>query len=173
MREEFNSLSKFLRWSLMIFIIKGFRYIIFIFIVISTRVWQICPPAFLRCLSNPGTDTELRTTSFIESKGVEPSNSVSVLSWFSKLLRRLSSGGCRFNPDYGRVTVQEYLTLVSGYGLRNQSSDPCGFNKVRISKFRVDSRVRQTPEYRPKRCANNHKEKTLNDKNLIPSSIFL
>ena len=33
-----------------------------------------------------------------------------------KLLRRQSSGGCRFNPDCRRVTIQEYLTLVLGYG---------------------------------------------------------
>ena len=51
-----SSLSKFLRWSLMIFIIKDFRIIVFIFIVIST---------------------ELRTTSFIESMGVACSDSFS------------------------------------------------------------------------------------------------
>ena len=48
------------------------------------------------------------------------------------------------------------------------------FNKGRSLKFRVGSRVRQTPEegrrtYRPKRCGNNNKDeenspKTLNDK---------
>ena len=26
------------------------------------------------------------------------------------------AGGCRFNPHYRRVTIQEYLTLVPGYG---------------------------------------------------------
>ena len=36
--------------------------------------------------------------------------------WFPKLLRRQSSGGCWFNPHYRRVTIQEYLTLVPGYG---------------------------------------------------------
>ena len=36
--------------------------------------------------------------------------------WFTKLLRRQSSGGCRFNPDCRRVTIQDYLTFVSGYG---------------------------------------------------------
>ena len=60
-------LSKFLGRSLMIFIIKGFRTIVFIFIVISTMFWLICRPAFFRCLSNSGTFTELRITSFIES----------------------------------------------------------------------------------------------------------
>ena len=55
----------------MIFIIKGFRTIVFIFIVISAI------SAFFRCLSNSGTFTELRTTSFIESTGVVCSDSVS------------------------------------------------------------------------------------------------
>ena len=54
--------------------------------------------------------------------------------------------------------------------------DPRGFNKGRSSKFRVGTRVRQTPEedrrtYRPKRCGDNNKDeanspKTLNDKKL-------
>ena len=138
-------MSKFLRRSLMIFIIKGFRTIVFIFIVISTTFRPICPPAFFGCLSNSRTYTELRTTSFIESTGVACSDSVShnrvqVLNipvlllacsqdwtcwtysvtvigvWFPKLLRRQSCGGCRFNPDCRRVTIQEYLTLVLGYG---------------------------------------------------------
>ena len=69
-------LSKFLKRSLMIFIIKGFRTIVFIFIVISTTFRPICPPAF-RCLSNSGAFKELQSTSFIESKGVTCSDSVS------------------------------------------------------------------------------------------------
>ena len=60
-----------------VFIIKGFRTIVFIFIVISTTFRSICPPAFFSCLSNSGTFTELRTTSFIESTGVACSDSVS------------------------------------------------------------------------------------------------
>ena len=43
-------LSKFLIRSLLIFIIKGFRTIVFIFIVISATFQLICPPAFFRCL---------------------------------------------------------------------------------------------------------------------------
>ena len=54
-----------------------FRTIVFIFIVISTTFQPICPPAFFRCLSNSGTFTELRTTSFIETTGVACSDSVS------------------------------------------------------------------------------------------------
>ena len=54
-----------------------------------------------------------------------------------------------------------------------KTGDPRGFNKGRSSKFRVGSRVRQTPEegwriYQPKRCGNENKDennspKTLND----------
>ena len=43
---------------------------------------------------------------------------------FPKIQRRQSSGGRRFNPDYRRVTIQEYLTLVPGYGKRNQNRRP-------------------------------------------------
>ena len=45
----------------MIFIIEGFRTIVFIFIVISTIFRPICPPAFFRCLSNSGIFSEFRT----------------------------------------------------------------------------------------------------------------
>ena len=58
-------------------IFKGFRTKVFIFIVISTTFQPICPLAFFRCLSNSGTYTELRTTSFIESTGAVCSDSVS------------------------------------------------------------------------------------------------
>ena len=63
-----------------IFIIKGFRTIVFSLIVISTTFWSICPPAFFWCLPNSGTYTELRTRSFIESTGVTSSDSVSHMS---------------------------------------------------------------------------------------------
>ena len=58
-----------------------------------------------------------------------------------------------------------------------RTGDPHGFNK-HSSKFRVGSRVQQTPEegrrtYRPKRCGNNNEDKdednspkTLNDKKI-------
>ena len=72
---EVLKLSKFLRRSLMIFIIKGFRTIVIIFIVIYGNRRR-----------------------------------------FPKLLSRQSSRGCKFNPDCRRVTIQEYLTLVPGYG---------------------------------------------------------
>ena len=61
---------------MIIFIIKCFRTIIFIFIVISTTFRPICPQAFFRCLLNSGINTELRTTSFIEFTGVACSDSV-------------------------------------------------------------------------------------------------
>ena len=57
-------------FSCCIFIIKGFRTIVFIFIVISITFRPICPPVFFKCLSNLGTFTELQTTSFIESTGI-------------------------------------------------------------------------------------------------------
>ena len=60
-----------------VFVINGFRSIVFIFIVISTTFWSICHPAFFRCLSNSETYTELRNTSFIKSTGGAPSDSVS------------------------------------------------------------------------------------------------
>ena len=63
---------------------------------------------------------------------------------------------------------------------KKRTVDPIGFNKGRSSKFRVGSRVRQTPEdarsiYRPKRCGKNNKDednspKTLNDNNHQASS---
>ena len=59
------------------FIIKGFRTIVFIFIVISTTFRPICHPAFFRGLSNSGTYTELWTTSFIESTWIAWYDSVS------------------------------------------------------------------------------------------------
>ena len=65
-----------------------------------------------------------------------------------------------------------------------RTGDPRGFNKGCSSKFRVGSRVRQTPEegrrtYRPKRRRNNNKDegnspKTLNDKKQTkPVDIFI
>ena len=69
----------------------------------------------------------------------------------------------------------EDTAIVGAVESLNITGNPRGFNKERSSKFRVSSRVRQTPEegwraYRPKRCGNNNKNednspKTLNDKN--------
>ena len=61
----------------MIFIIKAFQTIVFIFIAISTTFWLLFPPPFFRCLSNSGTYVELGTTSFIESTGVACSDFIS------------------------------------------------------------------------------------------------
>ena len=65
------------RSGLVIFIIKSFQTIVFIFIVISTTFRLIYLPGFFRFLSNSETYTELRTASFIESTGVTCSDSVS------------------------------------------------------------------------------------------------
>ena len=59
-----------------IFIIKGFRSIVFIFIAILTSFRSICPLAFIRCLSNSGTYTKRRTTSFIECMRIACSDSI-------------------------------------------------------------------------------------------------
>ena len=129
----------------MVFIIKDFRTIVFIFIVISTTFWPICPPAFFRCLSNSG----------------EPSRNFK--------LRLL------LNPWGSPVLIPLAITGYKYYGKRNQNRQPRGFNKGRSLKFHEDSRFRQTPKegrrtYQPKRCGNSNKNevnslKTLNDKN--------
>ena len=61
------SFVAFIFWLFLnIFLIQVFQTIIFIFIVISTAFRLMCPSAFFRCfLSNLGSYTELRTTSFI------------------------------------------------------------------------------------------------------------
>ena len=74
--------------------------------------------------------------------------------------------------------LKSIIISIMANGIR--TGDPRGFNKGRSSKFREDSRVRQTPEegrrtYRPKRCGNNNKDednssKNLNDKNHQTSS---
>ena len=103
----------------MIFIIKGFRTIVFIFIVIViyTTFRPICPPTFFRCLSNSGTDTELRTTSLIESTGFTYPDSVShnrvqVLSIPVLLLAFSQDWTCNLQM----IVSLEYLTLVPSYG---------------------------------------------------------
>ena len=78
---DFYLLPEFLRWSFMIFIIQGFRTIVFIFIVIFTTFQPICPPTFFRCfLSNSGAYKELRTTSVIWFTRVACSDSGSNLT---------------------------------------------------------------------------------------------
>ena len=67
----------FLHFIYIYFSIKGFRTIVFIFIVISTTFRPTCPPAFFKYLLNSGTFRELRTTYFLESTGVACSDSVS------------------------------------------------------------------------------------------------
>ena len=127
------------------------HYCYFIFIVISTTFRPICPPALFRCLSNSGTFTELRTTSFIKSTGVSWSDSVS----------------------HNRVQALSIPALLLAC-----SQDWTG-NLHMIVSLKA-SRVRQTPEegrriYLPKRCGNSNKDedsslKSLNDKNHQASS---
>ena len=127
-------LSKFLQWSLMIFVIEDFLTIVFIFffffffLIISITFWPIWPPAFFRCLSNLGTFMELWTTSF---------------NWI---------GGV---PVLIRLAITKYNCLSIPVLLL--ACDPHGFNKGHSLKFCEGSRVWQTPEegwktYRPKIC---------------------
>ena len=60
----------------MIFIIKSFQTIVFIFIVISIMFWLICLTAFFRCLSNSETFTELRKLWLMVSEQVTPVDSI-------------------------------------------------------------------------------------------------
>ena len=62
-----------------IFIIKT---IVFIFIVISTTFWPICPPAFFRCLSNSGTMDSIKDV-------VRSSMKVPEFDKYLKMARRL------------------------------------------------------------------------------------
>ena len=115
--EEFVSLILLDRFW--VFIFKGFRTIVFIFIVISTTFRLICPPAFFRCLSNSGTYAELRSSSFIESTGVACSDSVSrdrvkVLNIPVLLLACCQHWTCNLQM----IISLEYLTLVTGYYTR-------------------------------------------------------
>ena len=123
-------LSKFLRWSLMLFIIKGFWTIVFIFIVISTTFRLICPLAFFRYLSNSGTFAELWTTSFIGSTGVTCSdfishNQVQVLSipvlllacsqdWTCDFLMIVSLEAWESMPITVRLSSRTHSVMVIG-----------------------------------------------------------
>ena len=146
--EIFFYLLKFTEQFYCIFIIKVFRTIVFIFIVISTTFRPICPPAFFRCLSNSGTFTELRTTSFIETTGVTSSDSV-----------------CHDRVQVLSIPVY-YSPVVK--------IEPATFEVPWRSRVRqTPEEGRRT--YRPKRCGNNNKDennspKNLNDKNQQASS---
>ena len=128
------------------FIIKGFRSIVFIFIVISTKFRPISPPAFFRCLSNSGTFTELWTTSFIESTGAPCSDSIS----------------------HNRVQVLSILVFL--LTCKGRSSKFHEGSRVR----QTPEEGRKA--YRPKRIGNNNKDKdnspkALYDKNQQASSL--
>ena len=132
----------------MIFIIKGFRTIVFIFSVISITFRPICPPAFSRCLSNSVTYTELRTTSFIQYTGVTCSDSVS-----HNRVQVLSIPALLFACSQDWTGNLQMIVSLEAYGASAYNcyamcpaSDPRGFNKGHSSKFLIGSRVRQTPE---------------------------
>ena len=81
-----------------VFNIKGFRTIVFIFLVSSTTFQPICPPAFFRCLSNLGTFMELWNMSFIESTGVTCSDPE-----FDKYLKK---AGEDIGENIGEITIK-------------------------------------------------------------------
>ena len=69
----------------MLFIFLGSWAVVFIFIIIFTTFRPMCRLAFFTCfLSNSGTYTELRTTSFIQSTGDSCSDSVNH-NWVQEL----------------------------------------------------------------------------------------
>ena len=133
----------------MIFIIKSFQIIVFIFIVISTTFRAVCPPAFFRCLSNSETYTKLRTTSFIESTGVACSDSSRTHS-----ITVIGVGSLCVLLESEQATpvdsIKDVVRLTPEEGHRT---------------------------YRPKRCGNSHKDednspKTLNDKKILKSTVY-
>ena len=88
-------MSKYLWRSLMIFIIKGFRTIVFIFIFISTTFRPICPPAFFRCLSMNFCDKAWWFLS-LRVFGLLSSSLFLFPQRFGRYVLRPSSGVCRW-----------------------------------------------------------------------------
>ena len=172
-------MSKFLRRSLMIFIIKGFRTIFFISIVISTTFRPICPSAFFRCLSNSGTFTELRTTSFIKSTEVACSDSVchiwvQVSSIPVLLLACCQDWTCSLQMFVFFWNFREPAPItVTLCVLLDNSEWILGTYKLDVLTWLgllLLCMIFYLWTYRPKHCGNNNKDednsqKTLNDKN--------
>ena len=98
----------------------------------------ICPPAFFRCLSNSGSFSELRTTSFIETTGVACSDSfshnrVQVLSIPVLLLTCSEDWTCN---------LQMIVSLkAQGTNAYNRyamcPAEGCRFNMILFKKFRL------------------------------------
>ena len=126
--------------------IKVFQTIVFIFIVISTIFWLICPPAFFRCLSNSETFTELRT------------------SW----VRQTPEEGWRtYRPKRCGNNNKDEDNSPKNLNDKNQQASS--------QKFRQQTPDEGRRTYWPKRCGNNNKDednslKNLNDKNQHASS---
>ena len=140
----------------MIFTIKCFRTIVFIFIVISRTFRPISPPAFFMCLSNLGTYTELRTTSFIESTGVACSDSVN------------------YNRVQGLSIPVLLLTYSQDWTWNFQmivSLEALGTNSYNRYAMCPAEEGRRT--YRLKRCRNNNKDEDNSPKTLMIELICL
>ena len=167
----------------MVFIIKGFRTIVFMFIVISTTFRPRCPLAFFRCLLSKSLRRNLMI--FI-IKGFQ--NIVFIFIVISTTFRPrcpLAFFRCLLSKSLRRnlmiFIIKGFRNIVfifiAVYTTFRLICSLAFFNKGHSSKFRVGSWVRQTPEggqgtYQPKCCGNNNKDednslKTLNDKNQI------
>ena len=98
----------------------------FVFIVISTTFRPICPPAFFRCLSNSGTFTELRNTSFIESIVLIP---LAISIKYSCIVTCLQSGlnlqPPRISLTLSRHSSLSFIALGRSSGQHPVSSHSC------------------------------------------------
>ena len=166
----------------MIFIIKGFRTIVFIFIVISTTFWPICLPTFFKCLLSKFLRRSLinfiikdfRTIVFIFIIISTTFRPICAPVFFRCLLSKFLRRNLMIFIIKGFRTIV-FIFMVMANGIR--TDDPRGFNKGRSSKFREGSRVRQTPEegrrtYRPKFYEITIKMKTIVRKPLMIIIMF-
>ena len=110
-----------------LFLIKGFRTTVFMFIPISTIFRSICPPVLFRCLSNSGTFTELGTTSFIDARdGV---NTV--------LDHSLASSGRCSDITWSRELNPIIYTVHNGERARQQITLPRCISNTHRARIRV------------------------------------
>ena len=120
-------LLKFLRWSWWFLSVRVFELLSSSLLLFSQRFgrYVLRPSSGVYRTREPTRNFELcpllnprLSKSFIESNAYNryAMCPAGFRCWFPELLRRQSSGGCRFNPDCRRVTIQEYLILVSSYG---------------------------------------------------------
>ena len=78
--------------------------------------------AFIHQLYEQNSSLSRGVEGFLHNKFISSKNSLWIVQkdtlrngyrrWFPKLLRRQSSGGCRFNPDWRRVTILNTCTRL-------------------------------------------------------------